>query len=134
MLIKKEHLETLWYENENGERISEAGFDIPPTPEVMYQVSRFPAQLTTSYLKLISPDEVDKCRHPRRYIKRTFGWIDGIVGRECMKCGGTQTKKKWRLWPRKWDGSGSRQALAFNCRWSDDLALAIVNNSDYSLS
>jgi hypothetical protein len=83
---------------------------------------------------LIHQKDVDKCRHPRKYIKPTGGWVDGIVGRECKKCHGTQIKKRWHLWPRKWDGYGSREVFSFNSGWSESLALAIANSGDYTLS
>jgi hypothetical protein len=137
MLIKKEHLQTLWYDDKDGNKItlSERQKEELVRPEnAKYQVSQFPCTLRTSHLELISQEEVNKCKHPRKYIKPTYGWIDGIVGRECKLCHGTQTKKKWHLWSRKWDGYGSREVFAFNSGWNDDLALAIANSGDYTLS
>lgn len=136
MKILKEHLKTLWYEDVNGDEIK----DIPDeksgyrSPEgATYQVSRFPNMLTTTHLRLIKQSDVDKCKHPRKYIVPTYGWIDGIVGRECKLCHGTQTKKKWHLWPRKWEGIGSREVLSGHCTWQESLTLAIANSGDYSL-
>ncbi len=135
MLIKKEHLDTLWYEDKDGNKLPCCDFDKPyETPEdARYQISRFPNTLSTSHLKLISQKEADKCRHPRKYVVPTWGWIDGIVGRKCKMCGGTQTKKKWRPWPRKWNGYGSRNIMTANCSWSEDLVLKIANSGDYTL-
>jgi len=137
MLIKKEQLQTLWYEDEKGNKIlpttEEEKNSVNPTG-AKYQVSQFPKTLRTTHLELISQKDVDKCKHPRKYIKPTYGWIKGIVGRECKLCNGTQTKKKWHLWGRKWDGYGSREVISFNSSWSEDLVLALVNSGDYTLS
>lgn len=133
MKISKEQLETLWYEDENGNKIECAEDEYCPKGAV-FQVSRFPFRLTTSHLKLVSQDEVNKCRHPRKHVHPTYGWIDGIVGRECKVCHGTQTKKKWHLWPRKWDGHGSRSYFTANQGWQQDLALAIANTKEYTLN
>jgi hypothetical protein len=133
MKISKENLKTLWYEDEHGNELpSKEPWEGAPEG-AMFQISQFPFQLTTNHLKLISQKEVDKCRHPRKYIKPTYGWIDGIVGRECKQCGGTQTKRKWGLWPRKWNGYGSRSFFTTTRGWSEDLVLAITNSGDYSL-
>lgn len=133
MEIKKEHLDTLWFEDENGEKLEYLGFDAGMPEGAVYQVSRFPNILNTKHLRLTDQKEVDKCKHPRKHVVPTYGWIDGIVGRRCNVCGGTQTKRKWRLWPKKWDGHGSRVAFSCDSSWSEDLVLAIVNSGDYTL-
>jgi hypothetical protein len=137
MKIKKEHLRTVWFEDKDGNYISEPDYknndlDMPSNAE--YQVSRFPLELTTKHLKLIHQKEVNKCNHPRRYIKKTGGWADGIYGRECTLCGGSQTRKKWHLWPKKWEGYGSKKVVSFHSGYSEGLALAIANSGDYTLS
>ncbi len=133
MKINKEDLETLWYEDENGNKIECAENEYHPKGAV-FQVSRFPKTLTTTYLRLINQSDVDKCKHPRKYIVPTYGWIEGIVGRECKACHGTQTKKKWHIWPKKWDGYGSRKVASFNSTWNDEeTILAMVNSGDYTL-
>ncbi|MCX8132107.1 MAG: hypothetical protein N3I35_18660 [Clostridia bacterium] len=133
MKILKEHLETLWYEDEKGNKIPCAENEYCPNGAV-FQVSRFPHQLTTNHLKLISQDEVNKCNHPHKYVVPTYGWVDGIVGRECKACYGTQVKKKWHLWPREWKGYGSRNFFSVNQGWNEELALALVNSKEYTLS
>lgn len=131
---KEKDLKTLWYEDENGNVIPNDNELCKPEGAV-YQVSRFPKSLTTTYLKLIKCDDVDKCKHPRKYIVPTYGWIDGIVGRECKLCHGTQLKKKWHLWPKKWDAYGSREVFAANSTWNDEnTVLAMVNSGDFTLS
>jgi len=131
---KEKHLKTLWYEDENGNEVT-CDDDCCRPEGAVYQVSRFPKVLTTTCLKLTNQEEVDKCRHPRKYIVPTFGWVDGIVGRECKLCGGKQTKKKWHLWPRKWDGSGCKEIFVAHCSWNDEKTiLAMVNSGDFTLS
>jgi hypothetical protein len=136
MNIKKEQLKTLWYEDKDGNEIvqSDEALNLGCPEGAVFQVSQFPRMLRTTHLQLIAQEDVDKCKHPRKYIKPTYGWIDGIVGRECKACHGTQTKKKWHLWPRKWDGYGSREIIAFNSGWSEGLVLAMTNSGDYTLS
>jgi len=127
---KEKHLEILWCEDANGNVVSDEN-----SGECIYQVSRFPQSLTTTYLKLINTEEVEKCNHPRKYIVPTYGWIDGIVGRECKLCGGTQTKKQWHLWPRKWGAYGSKEVFSCNSTWNNDEAiLEMVNSGDFTLS
>jgi hypothetical protein len=134
MKINKEDLKILWYEDENGKVIPNPDEMVTP-PGARYQVSRFPQSLTTTHLRLVDQEEVDKCRHPKRYVHPTYGWIDGIVGRECSLCRGTQTKKKWHFWPKKWGGHGSRLAFSFNSTWNDDkTVLAMVSSGDFTLS
>jgi hypothetical protein len=136
MNIKKEQLKTLWYEDKDENEIAQSDEALNQRcPEgAVFQVSQFPRTLRTTHLQLIFQEDVDKCKHPRKYIRPTYGWIEGIVGRECKMCHGTQTKKKWHLWPRKWDGYGSREIVAFNSGWSESLVLAMVNSGDYTLS
>ena len=134
MKILKEQLKTLWYEDEDGNEIICAENEYNPEGAA-YKVSRFPKMLRTTRIKLIRQEDVDKCKHPRKYIKPTHGWIDGIVGRECKLCHGTQTKKKRHLWSKKWEGYGSREVFTSNSTWNDEKTiLAMVNSGDYTLS
>lgn len=132
MTIDKSNLDTLWYEDENGNKIK-CGKDEYPS-NARYQVSRFPCTLITNHLYLYHQEEVDKCDHPVDNVEPTDGWIDGVVGRRCTKCGGTQTKKESEPWPDKWYGGGSREAFSVRCGWQDDLVLAMVNCKDYTLT
>lgn len=133
MNICKEHLKTLWYEDAEGNLIPhdcEAG-EIPNSAR--YQVSRFPNILTTSYVGLVRSTEVATCRHPQKYRKPTYGWIKGVVGRKCEKCHGTQIKKRFHFWPRKWNAYGSYQVLEGHNSWNGELVLAMTNSGDWSL-
>lgn len=135
MKINKENLKTLWYEDKGGNNLGYKGFDFKTPENAKYYVSRFPNQLTTTYLKLIKQEDVDKCKHPRKYIKPTYGWIDGIVGRECLLCHGTQIKKKGitHRWGKKWDGYGAREIMSGHATWSEDLVMAMAKSGDYTL-
>lgn len=131
---KEKHLKTLWYEDENGNVIPNDEELCEPEGAV-YQISRFPRILTTTYLKLIKRDDVDKCKHPRKYIIPTYGWKDGIIGRECKLCHGTQVKKKWHFWPKKWDACGAREIFSGHSSWNNEKTiLAMVNSGDFTLS
>ena len=133
MNIDKSLLKTLWYEDKDGNPIDCKGDEIPAN--AYYQVSRFPHMLTESHLKLIRQDEVDKCRHPHKCRRKTGGWIDGTFGRECTRCGGTQLRKKFHFWPKKWDACGSREVFESRTTWNDDeTILGMVNSGDYTLS
>lgn len=133
MKIDKKQLKTLWYEDKDGNPIDRKKDEIPAN--AYYQVSRFPQMLTESHLKLIRQDEVDQCSHPHKCREKTGGWIDGVFGRRCTRCGGTQIRKKFHLWPKKWDACGSREIFEGHITWNDDKTiLGMVNSGDYTLS
>lgn len=134
MKISKENLETLWYENrETGEKIPSMNGEICNPEGADIRVTRFPNIVRTSHYRLFTQEKVDKCKHPHKYVEPTYGWIDGIVGRRCKLCGGTQTKKKWHFWPRKWEGGGQKEIFEVNSSWNEDLVMAIANSGDYTL-
>jgi len=137
MKIKLDKLHTLWYENESGD-VHEVNYGKgePETPPkgYVYQHSMFPTQLTHNILRDVVEEEVAACKHPDKHVVPTSGWIDGMEGRECNKCKGSQVKKKEVDWPKKWDANGSRQVMAFNMGWSEDLAMGLTNSGDYTLS
>jgi len=120
----------LWYENEAGEKwepdYSKNGFDEPPEG-FKYQISRFPSQLREGMLKIVQADEVAKCDHPDEHVAATGGWVDGVEGRECNACGGTQMRNTGQEWPEKWEAYGSRSLGAMEMGWSEDLALGLVD-------
>lgn len=152
MNIKSQQLNTLWYENNNGEKWipPNDGHPFNPPNGFIYQNSMFPNYLHHNILRLISDKEVNECVHPKKYINNTHGWVDGIEGRECLSCGGTQTKEiffikpKWlpsflwpnirKPWPKKWDGHGSRKLAHFESGWSEDLVLSMANSGEFKLS
>ena len=129
MNIDKSKLKTLWYEDENGNEVSE------DSGTAKYQISRFPLEVSTKHLIFVNKKEVDECKHQHKYIKRTFGWTNGIKGRECQKCHGTQVRKWWQPWGRKWDAYGSRIAFTGTVNIGDEnIILAMANSGDYTLS
>ena len=133
MKINKDELRTLWYEDEKGNVIPHDPEACEAPKEAVYQVSQFPNELRTTYLELIRQEDVDQCTHPRKFIRPTYGWIDGVVGRECTRCGGHQVKHKWHFWPKKWDASGSRKAFEGICHYGGtDVILAMINSGDYN--
>ena len=136
MKINKEDLKTLWYEDENGNKLEHVEFSCEAPENAKYFASRFPCEVHEKHYKIIKQSDVDKCNHPRKYIVPTYGWVDGIVGRECKVCHGTQTKKKGILhrWGKKWDGGSSKETIAFISTYSEDLVLAMANSGDYTLS
>jgi hypothetical protein len=137
MRIDKAMLKTLWYEDENGNEIPEVDVqNLIEPPNAAFQVSRFPLEVRTKHLRLIKQEDVDKCRHPLKYRKRTGGWIKGIKGRECQKCHGTQVRKWWQPWGFKWEGHGSREVFVGCTHIGGDgsLLVAMANSGDYTLA
>jgi len=135
--INKEDLQILWYENDKGDKFVpdfEEGMpdDVPEGFDV--QVSQFPTHLRTTYLKTIDPDEVAACSHPEEDIKKTYGLIDGLEGRECSLCNGTQIKNVGEEWPEEWEAYGSREMMTGESGWSEDLVLAMASSGDFTLS
>lgn len=142
MLIKPEHLYTLWYEDEEGNKFHSTD-DVGMAPEnYMFMHARFPNSLRESVSRLVSHRDVLACDH--KHTKPTGGWIDNAEGRECLDCRGTQVKDKFfklpfgikipKPWPKKWDAQGSREIMTMTMSWHDDLVLAIANSGDYTLS
>jgi hypothetical protein len=128
MKIDKTKLKTLWYTDKNGNEVEEND------SSAVYQISRFPLEISTTHLKYVRSEEVNACKHQRKYIKRTFGWIKGIKGRECQKCNGTQVRKWWKPWGRKWEATGSRVAFSSSTNIGDErIILAMANSGDYTL-
>ena len=131
MKIELSMIPTLWYENKDGERwIPDYNADGPPDtnlpPGFIYQHSQFPTNLRESILYIVQKDEVEACEHSSENVQPTGGWIDGVEGRECKKCYGSQTKNVDDPWPEEWDAYGSRSVMSGNSGWSEDLALALV--------
>ena len=143
------HIETLWYENERGERWFPGRHTPPwqqrlirllggvvrdeneyfPPPGFIYQHSQFPNEVNERVLRVTVAREVDACQHPRQYVKRTGGWHEGIEGRECQRCNGTQTRAVGERWPKKWSAGGSRTLLSGSCGYPGDLVLAMTRPS-----
>ncbi len=129
MRIEKENLCTLWNENEHGKKfIPDLTGNMPPhKPKgFIYQHSMFPTHLYHNVLREVVTKEVEKCKHHEENIRPTDGWIEGIEGRECKKCMGSQTRNAGQPWPEKWEANGSRKIMTGEMGWCEDLALAMA--------
>lgn len=135
-VIKPEDTQTLWYENSKGKKwlpdLSK-GEGLNPPKGYIYQVSKFPNNVRTNMLREVLPEEVEKCKHPEEHIRKTYGWVDGMEGRECALCKGTQLKKVKDEWPEKWEAHGSRDVLTMSTSWTEEEVMALVNDAGYSL-
>jgi hypothetical protein len=131
MIIDTSKLHSLWLENDQGEVWTYPPDGAPgdEPPGFIYQHSMFAHQLTHSVLRAVLPEEVEACDHEPTYIKRTGGWIDGVKGRECMLCKGTQVCNEDEPWPEKWDANGSRQLCGGSSTFPVGLALALSRPS-----
>ena len=145
----------LWYENDEGEPWVPTQEDLANGCEdrpdgFIYQHSRWTNQLTHTCLRGVMAEEVAECEHSVEYIKMTGGWIEGIRGRECMACKGTQSceeNSKWRRaiarafrriaarvigwidpWPKVWDAHGARELFAGSDTYSQDLVEAMIRD------
>ena len=129
MKILDEHLHTLWYENADGARHLpnlEGGYDVPPDGFV-YQHSAFPCTLHKTVLRLTVAAEVEACAHEN--TQPTYGWIDGVEGRRCDDCGGTQTRRTGEPWAAQWCSSGSRRVAGGTSSYPAALVLAMARPS-----
>lgn len=136
MIIKPEHLETHWYEDEKGNRVPHDMNEVMTPKEAEYYVSVKALAVTDTHYKIVRQEDVDKCRHPRKYIRRDHDLIEGWKGRICDKCGGTQTKKWYKPWGKKWVGSGLRTLFTGNThigKGNTDVIMAMVNSGNYGL-
>lgn len=140
--IDPSQLHTLWFENEKGDKkyldLSTDHFldDVAVfTREgYIYQHSMFPQEVNHKVLKMVTRQAVDACSHPSENIKVTHGWRDGMFGRECHYCFGTQTKQTDDPWPVQWTAGGSREIFNSTSSWSDKLVLAMANSGKYKVS
>lgn len=124
-------LPTLWYENEAGDRWPVDLHDPTASPPegFVYQWSRFPTVLRETCNRSILQADVDACDHPGGMLRPDLGLIEGLEGRECMKCRGSQVKDAGAPWPVQWDAHGSRDVMSGDSSWPDDLVLAMVRPS-----
>lgn len=130
--INPDTIPILWYENQEGDRWVPSYKDNESPPDgFIYQHSRFPTVLRHNILKVIQREEVDACNHTDSIVK-TGGWTEGLEGRKCRRCGGSQLKDIDKPWPEEWDASGSQQVFTGESSYSEDLVVAMLK--DYSLS
>ena len=151
MIIDTSKLHELWYENDKGEKfIPDLTGNMPPEPPkgFIYIHSRFPTILHTNINYMVEKNKVAACPHKKDHVISTYGWIDGIEGRECRYCKGTQVKgvhypRPWfwparfpwfhKPWPKKWDAYGSRPLMDFENGYPEDVVIHLLGKG-YSLS
>lgn len=124
-------LPTLWFENEAGDQhVPDLTGNMPPdVPEgFIYQRSRFPRTLVDNCLRLVTEEDVSKCDHKEVLIDH--GLIDGLEGRICRDCGGSQTKNEGEPWPAVWKSGGSQQVFSGSSSYPSNLVLAMVRPSE----
>jgi len=130
MDIDLKKLPTLWYEDKEGNRhlLSRKELENAASPPegFIYQCSTFPYELHGKVIRIVQPDEVAACEHLTEHIRQTYGWIEGVEGRECASCNGTQHRKTGEEWPEKWNASGGRTVCETGQTWSEDLVLAMA--------
>lgn len=132
----EEHgLPTLWYENKDGVRWIPRmdGYPSEPPDGFIYHWSKSPLQVEERCFRPVIQDEVDKCDHDPEFIKRTGGWMEGLKGRECMQCNGTQVVNVEDYpdgeWPDEWKASGSRPVMSGSTGYPSDIVLAMLRPS-----
>lgn len=123
-------LPILWLENEAGDVVvPDLTGDMPPnTPKgFIYQHSRFPRTLVHNCLKMVTEEEVNTCAHEE--VLADHGLIEGLEGRICRMCGGSQTKDAGAPWPAEWKSGGSRDMFSGSSTYPTALVLAMVRPS-----
>ena len=83
-------------------------------------------------------DNKDTCNHPLKYRKRTNGWVRGIKGCECKKCGKEKVGKSyipfifmpWSKGSDTYEGYSVSHHLSNFCQ---KCIIAMVNSGDYEL-
>lgn len=143
MIIDDSKLWTLWYENAEGDKVLpdlESPYEpLHHVPEekrkgFIYQHAMFPNQISHSVCMIITKEAVDNCPHNEEDIRPTDGWIDGVKGRRCIGCGGTQVRNVDEPWGDKWDSGHSCNLVGGNMGFIPDLAFAIAKSGDYNMS
>lgn len=137
MKIDKSKLKIgMWYTDIDGNVIEKVTDSVEiPKGAVAYH-TQYPLEITERIRGIYT--NKDTCKHPRKYIKRTYGWIKGIKGRQCKNCGKTQLRKWWQPWGFKWDNGADSYDLCEGHthigRGNEDVILAMANSGDYTLS
>lgn len=131
MKIDISKLYTLWYEDENANKYTNIKDYMTEfyhnNYDIKYQHSESPNTITHNCLRLIKQPDVDKCKHSN--TKPTYGWIEGIEGRKCLDCHGSQTRRVDDEWSNHWNGSGSISIFTGTTSYSPDLVLAMSRPS-----
>lgn len=127
--------DTIWYEDEDGNRLPYDINDFIRPKGAVFHATQFANVVRTTVSRFVLRQQVDACDHDPTWVKRTGGWIDGIKGRECQKCHGTQVVSEEEFpgdsWPETWDADGSRLFYSCESSYSQDLVVAMLR--DYEL-
>lgn len=116
---------TIWYENEAGDEWVPPEMIVPPPEGFVFMHSMFPAQLVESISRLVRQEDIDVCSHSDIVVDT--GLIDGLEGRICRVCGGSQTKPIGEPWPSQWNGGGgSKHVMEMTSSYNSDLVLALT--------
>lgn len=125
MLNLDENLYRLWYENSQGTRFVPTLAPDSIIPEdFCYQHSEFASSLTHDVLRVSRSREVEACVH--EHISPTGGWIEGVEGRRCEDCLGTQTRQSTEPWPDAWRAGSSTRIFQGSSGYPADLVLAMT--------
>lgn len=130
MIINLKKFPIIWYENHNGDKyIPNLDVDGYPGDNIpkgyVYQHSEFPCDVHHTILKITQEDEVEQCQH--KDVVPTSGWINGVEGRKCQQCQGTQTKNINDSWPEKWCAHGCTTVMTGTSGYHKNLVVALVN-------
>jgi hypothetical protein len=135
----------IWYEDRAGNMYKFDGIPTEESCQKLYGISLydlrektcFPLQITerTSY-----PGQKD-CKHPRKFVRRTGGWVKGIKGCYCDACGCEKVGKDYIPFAfMKWKDSGATfldsKGFASNTYLSKGAGktiVAMVNSGDFEL-
>jgi hypothetical protein len=121
--------ETLWYEDQEGTIIPHVPGETPFHKKELYQHTRS-VSMRHHVLGAVSQKDVDACTHDE--TRMTGGWVDGVEGRECRKCKGTQTRHVGEAWPEKWEGGSCYTVVEMTAGWDDNVVTAMVRSGDYT--
>lgn len=142
----------VWFEDEEGNKtLPDYTGGFPEiTPQIKYMHTRFVNEVRHTISLLIQKEDVSACRHPRKKIVPTDGWIDGVEGQRCRECGGTRTRNSGKglrkaffrfldlfpipnlSWP-AFEATGSAELMVGTDSYSDDLATALVLLKGYTV-
>lgn len=135
MVIDKSKLKLgIWYEDVNRNMYrNDNGVGRPNDECVTYHIC-FPLEIREEIRGIY--DNKNTCKHPLAYRKRTGGWIKGVKGCKCEKCGKTKVGKKFIPFAfMKWgDGAETYSIMTSNTHiGNEDCVLAMANSGDYTL-
>lgn len=135
MIIDKDYdLATSWFQDEEGNRIPQTKEDrdsmtVPTNAYV--QVFKNANTVDTEQYRVNTEKEVEKCKH--EHTRETYGWIDTMEGRECIKCKATQSKKKPEEWSDIWSSHEYKYFTSCSSWGDEKTILAMANSGDYTL-